>query len=62
MTQAKNYKLTHNINVNVLKAYDIRGTVGKDLFTEDAYFVGKSVATVLYRKYGSGNKFMIGSV
>ncbi len=52
-------KQTHQINLNALKEYDIRGTIDKDLFIEDAYFIARSVATSVYRKYGAGDKRIV---
>lgn len=49
----------YKINASVLKMYDIRGTVDRDLFIEDAYYIGRGFATSLYRKYGSGDKRVI---
>lgn len=38
---------THEIKSNVLKAYDIRGVVDKEITEVDAYFVGRAYGTIL---------------
>jgi phosphomannomutase len=38
---------SHNFNPQILRAYDIRGIVGETINTEDAYFIGKSLGTLL---------------
>ncbi len=43
------------INPVTLRAYDIRGEVGSQLQTEDAYFIGKAFATKIIRKTGNKN-------
>lgn len=40
---------THKFEKSILKAYDIRGVVGKTLNDEDAYFIGKGYGTFLRR-------------
>ena len=42
-------KKTHIFNRQILKQYDIRGVVDKEMNEVDAYFVGKSYATLLLR-------------
>ena len=42
---------THIFEKSILKQYDIRGVVGKNLSEVDAYFVGKSYGTLLKRKF-----------
>lgn len=37
----------HQFNPLILRAYDIRGIVGKTLFNEDAYFLGKAISFIL---------------
>ncbi len=59
MTKKELNKNIHKINTNSLKSYDVRGTIGKDLFIEDAYFIGRAVATAIYRKYGTGDKRVV---
>ncbi len=34
-----------NLAANIVREYDIRGVVGKDLFPEDAYYIGRALAT-----------------
>ena len=41
---------THEIRANVLKAYDIRGVVDKEISEVDAYFIGRAFGTILRRK------------
>ncbi len=44
-------KNKHIFTKTILKEYDIRGVVGKDLNEVDAYFIGKSYGTLLKKKY-----------
>ena len=37
----------HTFNKTILREYDIRGIVGKDLNLIDALYLGKSFATIL---------------
>lgn len=39
--------MTHKFNPTILRQYDIRGVVGKNLFSEDAYFLGKAFGSFL---------------
>ena len=41
---------SHTFNNTILREYDIRGIVNKDLNLIDAFFLGKSFATFLKRK------------
>ena len=41
---------SHLFNKSILREYDIRGLVGKTLYKEDSYFVGRAFGTVLRRK------------
>jgi len=41
---------SHEIRGNVLKAYDIRGIVDKEINEVDAYFIGRAFGTILRRK------------
>lgn len=41
---------THTFDKSILKAYDIRGIVGKNLSEKDAYFIGKGFGTLLRRR------------
>lgn len=41
----------HIFEKNILKQYDIRGVVDKNLNEVDAYFMGRSYGTLLIRKY-----------
>jgi phosphomannomutase len=49
-TNFKTEKLSHSFNPSILRAYDIRGEVGKNLNVEDAYFIGRAYGTKLIRK------------
>ncbi len=40
---------THKFDQNVLKFYDIRGIVNKELTEKDAYFVGRSYGSLLHK-------------
>lgn len=42
--------MTHKFDPSILRAYDIRGIYGKTLFKEDAFFVGRALASVLAKK------------
>lgn len=46
---------SHVISPAILRAYDIRGHVGKNLNFEDGYFIAKAFATMLIRKTGIKN-------
>lgn len=50
---------THIFEKSILKQYDIRGVVDKNLNETDAYFVGRSYGTLLKRKYNK-NSCVIG--
>lgn len=41
---------THEIRANVLKAYDIRGIVDKEINEVDAYFIGRAFGTILRQR------------
>ena len=41
---------THKIKPSVLKAYDIRGIVDKEITNIDAYFIGKGYGTILKKR------------
>ena len=43
--------MKHTFEKSILKQYDIRGVVDKQINNEDAYYVGLSYATLLKRKY-----------
>lgn len=45
----------HTFEKSILKEYDIRGIVDKNLNETDAYFVGRSYGTLLKRKYNRKN-------
>ena len=38
---------THRFDPTAIREYDIRGVVGKTLFPDDAYAVGRGFATIL---------------
>ena len=41
---------THKIKPSVLKAYDIRGIVDKEITEVDAYFIGRGFGTILRKQ------------
>ena len=41
---------THEIKPSILKAYDIRGVVDKEMTAVDAYFIGRSFGTILRKR------------
>lgn len=41
---------THEIKASVLKAYDIRGVVDKEINEVDAYFIGRAFGTILSQR------------
>ncbi len=41
----------HQFDPTILRAYDIRGEVGKTLSEDDAYAIGQAFATMVIRKY-----------
>jgi phosphomannomutase len=45
----------HNLNPVILRAYDIRGVVGENLFTADAEAIGRVFATYTAKKTGKEN-------
>lgn len=47
--------MTHIFEKSILKQYDIRGVVDKNLNEMDAYYVGRSYGTLLKRKYNRKN-------
>ncbi|MDI9348886.1 MAG: phosphomannomutase/phosphoglucomutase [Candidatus Symbiobacter sp.] len=48
----------HKFDPTILREYDIRGTVGKNLRSSDAYAVGRAFGTILRR--GGGRKIAVG--
>ncbi|MEM7651157.1 MAG: phosphomannomutase/phosphoglucomutase [Pseudomonadota bacterium] len=46
----------HNFSPTILREYDIRGQIGKDLSEEDAYALGLSFGTYLIREAGIDGK------
>lgn len=42
----------HDFDPSILRAYDIRGTVGRTLSTEDAFHVGRAFGTIVMRRGG----------
>lgn len=55
MTQTSNLMTSfkHNFNPTILREYDIRGRVGIDLFTQDAYGLGLAFGTMIARDASS---------
>ena len=47
--------MTHIFNSTIMRAYDIRGTVNKNLNTTDAYHLGRSFATYMHQNNIKGN-------
>lgn len=45
----------HPFSKSILKEYDIRGVVDKNLNEDDAYFIGRAYGTLLRRKYDRKN-------
>ncbi len=41
--------MAHKFNPTIMRAYDIRGTVNKNLDVKDAYHLGRSFATYMYQ-------------
>jgi phosphomannomutase len=41
---------SYNFSDEILRAYDIRGTIGKNLTNKDAYFIGKSFARAIEKR------------
>ena len=42
--------MSHRLDPTVLREYDIRGTVGRDLSESDAYAIGRAFATIVTRR------------
>jgi len=49
------YTNSRKLTPAILRAYDIRGIVGELLNVDDAYFIGRGIATKVARKYGLKN-------
>lgn len=49
---------THKLEPAILRAYDIRGTVGESLHEKDAEFIGRAYASKIIRKTGNKNPTM----
>ncbi len=47
------------LNSTALRAYDIRGEVGKQIFTEDAYYIARAFATKIIRKTNNKNPKLV---
>ena len=53
--------MAHQFDPTVLREYDIRGTVGRDLSEDDAYAIGRAFATIVARRNGnSGTTIAVG--
>lgn len=50
----------HSFDSTILREYDIRGIVGETLSSEDAYFIGKGLATIVLNDYDLGNNICVG--
>lgn len=60
MTQtATNQTQSHNFHPSILRAYDIRGTVGETLTENDAYHLGRAYATYV-KQYTGGLRICVG--
>lgn len=46
--------MSHKFDPTVLREYDIRGTVGRDLSVADAYAIGRAFGTIVARRAGTG--------
>ncbi|MEZ5667257.1 MAG: phosphomannomutase/phosphoglucomutase [Alphaproteobacteria bacterium] len=46
---------SHRFDPTVLREYDIRGTVGRDLAEADAYAIGRGFATIVARRGGNAS-------
>lgn len=44
--------MSHRLDPTVLREYDIRGTVGRDLHDADAYAIGRAFGTIVSRRGG----------
>lgn len=42
--------MSHDFHPSVLRAYDIRGQIGKTIHVKDAYFIGRSFGTIARRR------------
>ncbi|NDF13287.1 MAG: phosphomannomutase/phosphoglucomutase [Proteobacteria bacterium] len=52
---AKKLEAKHTVHPSILRAYDIRGEVGKTLFEVDAYHIGRAFASHAARQSGNKN-------
>lgn len=50
---------SHSFHPSILREYDIRGIVDETLTTDDAYFVGKGLATIAQQR-GKGSTICVG--
>lgn len=50
---------TYEFNPTIMRAYDIRGTIDKNLFEADAYYLGRSFASLMHKR-GIKGKVCIG--
>jgi phosphomannomutase len=50
----------HKFNPNVLREYDIRGTVGKTLSTADAFALGRAFGSIIVREGTAGKTACVG--
>lgn len=53
------FPIGHLFNPTILRAYDIRGIVGKTLYVQDAYYIGKAFATIVKQRTQQ-NKICVG--
>ena len=51
--------MTHRFKEEVVRAYDIRGRIGENLSARDAYFIGRSFASIAF-KSSENKKVVIG--
>lgn len=52
--------MTHTFDPTILRAYDIRGQVGKTLFPLDAYAIGAGFGTLARRRLGGTPRIAVG--
>ncbi len=56
MSVDKNYKdMGHSFNKSILRAYDIRGVIGKTLNATDAFYLGKTYASEVQTRFLSAS-------
>lgn len=51
---------SHQFNPTILREYDIRGIVGETLSAQDAFFIGKGLATIIDKEQESDQPICVG--